>query len=648
MLNRFKLLLNYSKLLLPYWDKSLISFLAVGVSVLLGMAAPLITKVLIDYAYPDRDLNLLTIMVLFGLLIFFFNNFFQDVSNYLDTFIHQTLSIDLRKKFFTRLLRLPLGFHYEKQVGDLMVRVTDDIDVIVDTIAEIIPVIIKTVLRLIGLLVICALIDRNLTLLALIGIPIYFIQTRFFAGLFEDVQAKIQKQESAVYSFYQEKMSNIKTIKSFNQEINETGRLIDRLLKMFTLVRENLFLGLFNSFFDAALITLWTTFLGWYAGYRVITGHISIGEVMAILVYLGQIHQPFMDFGAIYKSAVRSLVSFKRVDEILASEPESYQDTRTFVLYQIEGQVRFDQVSFHYPDTEEYILKDVSLAARPGEITAVAGASGAGKSTILDLILRFIIPTGGDIYIDKYNLKNISLMTLRANISIVSQDVVIFSGTVRENLQYGCIKPDEETMIEAARLAEIHDFILSMAAGYDTRIGEGGIGLSGGQLQRLSIARAILRDVKILVLDEATSALDSVSEAKIYENLKQHIKNKTVILISHRLSTLKNADKIYVISDNRVAESGDFNTLLEQKGAFYSFYEASNREKEEAFELKTKLKEALKFSPLEKKVLKMYYEEMRSYANIAQELGLNPYDVNLIKRAAAEKMKRLKELEIED
>lgn len=664
MRERLRTLAGYFKLLLPYWDKSLLSLLSIGLMVIFGMATPLITKVLIDYAYPNRDLYLLTFLVLFGIVIFIYNTFFSDVSSYLDTFIHQTLSIDLRNKFFTKLLRLPLGFHYEKQVGDLMVRVTDDIDVIVDSVAEMIPVVIKTVFQLVALMVICFLIDWNLTLLALVGIPFYFIQTRFFARRFEDVQDRSQKKESEIYTFYQEKMSNVKTIKSFNQEIYETDRLIDKLKGLFRLVRENLFLGLFNSFFDATLITLWTSFLLWYGGYRVITGHITIGEIMAILVYLGTIHQPFMDFGEVYKSLATSFVSIKRVNEILETEPEAYKDTRTFVLFQIEGKIKFDKVSFHYSDTEEYILKNISLTANPGEITAISGTSGAGKSTIIDLILRFVEPTEGTIYIDKYDLKGISLMTLRAYISIVSQDVIIFSGTVRENLQYGCKEVDEEKMIQAAKDAEIHDFIMGLPDGYDTLIGEGGLGLSGGQRQRLSIARALYRDVKILILDEATSAIDSITEAKIYENMKKRIQHKTVIMITHRPSSLKNANKIYVVSENRISESGNFDELLARKGEFYEFYEAQVKESEEKIKEKMELlkykkrfmkekkekekaKKALKLSALEKRVLRMYYDEKKTYAKISIELGMHPYDINLIRKSAKDKVERLKELELE-
>lgn len=660
MREKLKLFASYFQLLLPYWDKSLLSLLAVGVSVVFGMVTPLVTKVLIDDVYPSQDLKLLTILIVFGFAVFIFDSFFGDVANYFDTFIHQTLSIDLRKQFFTKILRLPMGFYYEKQVGDLMVRITDDIDTLVDLIAEIVPVIIKTFLRLISLFVICFLIDKNLTLLALLGIPLYFIETRFFARFYEEIQDKTQKQEAEIYSFYQEKMSNIKTIKSFNQEMHETTRLIDKLKKMFTLARENLFLGMFNNFFDSSLIMIWTSFIAWYAGYRVITGHISVGEIMAILVYLGQIHQPFMDFGSIYKTAVRSQVSIKRLNEILLAESEAYQDIRTFILYQIEGKVRFDEVSFHYPDSNEFILKNVSLTADPGQVTAICGASGVGKSTIIDLLLRFILPSEGEIFIDKYSLKEVSLLTLRANISIVSQDVIIFSGTVRENLQYGCVNPTEEGMIAAAKLAEIDDFIKTLPEGYDTKIGEGGIGLSGGQLQRLSIARALLRDVKILVMDEATAALDSISEAKIYNNLKKHIADKTVIMISHRLSTLNNADKIYVVSENRVSESGTFDQLVAKKGEFYQFYKTSSREKDEelieAIALKETLlkrekereKKAFKLTAIEKKVLKMYYDERLPCAKISQELGLTPYDVTLIRKAGSEKIKRLKELETFD
>jgi ABC-type multidrug transport system fused ATPase/permease subunit len=648
MRERLKILTGYFKLLLPYWDKSTLSLLCVGIAVLFGMATPLITKILIDYAYPNRDLYLLTLLIILGIILFLFDTFFSSVTNYLDTYIHQTLSIDLRKKFFTRILRLPMGIHREKQVGDMMVRVTDDIDVIVDTVAETIPVLIKTVLQLIALFIICTLIDWNLTLLALVGIPLYFIETKFFAKKFEDIQEKAQKKESEIYTFYQEKMSNVKTIKSFNQEIYETGRLIDKLKGVFRLVRENLFMGMFNSFVDSTMVMLWTSFIAWYAGYRVITGHITIGEIMALLVYLGQIHQPFMDFGEVYKSLARSFVSINRVNEIMDAEPEAYQDVKTFVLYYIKGKIKFDKVSFHYPDTNEYILKNISLTAGPGQITAIAGASGAGKSTILDLILRFIEPSDGTIYVDKYDLKQVSLMTLRAYISIVSQDVIIFSGTIRDNLQYGRKEVDEEKMIQATKDAEIYDFIMNTADGFDTVIGEGGIGLSGGQEQRLSIARALYRDVKILVLDEATSAIDSVGEAKIYENLKKRCADKTVILISHRISTLHNADKIYVIHENKIAESGTFDELLKKKGEFYKFYQAHAGAAEEREKERERAKKSLKLSALEKKVLRMYYDEKKTYAKIAKELGMEPYDINLIRKVAREKFNRLKKLEIEE
>jgi len=659
MQKRLSLFFDYLKLLLPYWDKSLFSFLCVGICVLLGMAAPLLTKTLIDYAYPHRDVRLLTLIILFGIIIFLFNTYFSYVSKYLDVFIHQSLSIDLRKRFFNKLLRLPLDFYYENQAGDILLRITNDIDSIVDLVAEIIPVVIKNILYLIFLLAICFLIDRNLTLIALIGVPIYFIETRFFAKTFEKIQDNTQKQESEVYNLYQEKITNIKTIKSFSQETHETERLTDKLANLFTLVRENLFFDLFNSFFDSILLTTWVSFLGWYAGYRVITGQISIGEIVAISIYLGQIHQPFIDLGAVYKFFVRSFVSINRVNAIFSSESEVYQDAHTFALNSIEGKINFDRVSFRYPGMDDYVLLDISFTANPGEITAIAGASGAGKSTIIDLILRFILPTDGKIYLDKYNIRDISLLTLRANISIVSQEAVMFSGTVRENLIYGCVQPTREKLIGAANDAEIHDFILSLPQGYDTLIGGGGKGLSGGQLQRLTIARALLCDVKILVLDEATSALDAVIEEKIYENLKKRISSKTVIMISHRISSLKNADKIHVVSENRISESGTYNELLERKGDFYSFYIASTKGErepaEEAIIRELMAKKAMQkekrnleqLSMAEKKVLKLYYEEGLSYGKIAQELGLPAYNVSAIRKAASDKIERLKELEIE-
>lgn len=581
MKNDLKVFRHYLRLLLPYWGNSLLSLCCIGILVLFSLVPPLVTKALIDYVYPGKDINLLSLLVVFGLLVFFFQTFFADVSTYLDTYIHQSLSIDLRKKFFNRLLRLPMSFFRDRPVGDMMVRATDDIDSVVDIVAEVIPIIIKTILQFIFLFVICFYIDKNLTLLAMLGVPLFFIQTHFFAHRFADIRLRTQQQSSLILNFYQEKMSNIRTIKSFNQESYETDRLAEKLFRMFALVRESLFLRFFNSFIDTAIITLWTSFISWYAGYRVITGHISVGEIMAILVYLAQIHRPILDFGTIYKSAINSYVSIRRVDELLSAETEIFQDAHTYVLYDITGRIRFDKVSFIYPEASDYVLKDVDLVSLPGEITAICGASGAGKSTIIDLLLRFIAPTGGNIYIDEHNIKEVALITLRANISVVSQDVVVFPGTIRENLLYGCIHPDEQKMVEAARDADIHDFIMSLPDGYEAQIGEGETGFSGGQLQRLAIARALMRDVKILIFDEATSALDSISEARIYSNLKKHLKNKTILIISHRLSTLKNADKIYVLENNQVGEAGSFEELLKLKGIFYRFYQTALQGKEE-------------------------------------------------------------------
>ncbi len=656
MRKNWPILKRYLRIVIPYWDKSLVSLIAIGITVMLGMAAPLITKVLIDYVYPNRDLSLLTLMLGLGVVIFFLNIFFGNITEYLDTFIHQRLSIDLKRKFYDHLQRLPLSFIHEKQVGDLMVRISDDIETVVDIVAELIPVTIQTFLRMVALLSICFAIDKNLTLLALLGIPLYFIQTSMFAQKYADIQERSQKKESEIFAFYQEKIADIKTIKSFNQGIYEAGRLVNRLKGMFQLIRESMFIGMINSFMDSGLIKIWTVAIAWYGGYRVIAGHITIGEVMAILMYLGQIHQPFMNFGEVYKSLATSIVSMKRIDEVLEAEPEAYNDLRTYMLFKIEGQIKFDAVGFQYPNAKQPILKDISFVAKPGTITAFVGMSGAGKSTIIDLMQRFIHPTAGTIYLDDYDTKKVSLISLRSYISVVSQDSEPFTGTIKENITYGSYgisKIEMEDVIEATKCAEIHDFIMGLPKQYDTFVGEGGQKLSGGQNQRLMIARAVYRDAKILILDEFTSALDVVSEHKIMENLKKFIKNKTVLMITHRITSTKDADQIIVIKESKVQEKGTFDKLMDKKGELFAFHNLQKREERLETNLSPETLALVKelegerhtdylLSKREKKVLDLFYKKRKPLSEIGKELKLSAYQVGRIKKDAVAKAMMLK------
>lgn len=651
---------RYLQIIIPYWDKSLISLIAIGITVFLGMAAPLLTKVTIDYVYPNKDLFLLSFVLGLGVVIFFFNTLFGNITEYLDSFIHQRLSIDLKRKFYGHLQKLPLSFIYEKQVGDLMVRISDDIETVVDVIAELIPVTIQTFLRMVGLLLICFAIDKNLALLSLLGIPFYFLQTNMFAQKYANIQERSQKKESEIFAFYQEKIADIKTIKSFNQGIYEAGRLVNKLKDMFQLIRESMFIGMINSLLDNGLIKLWTVAIAWYGGYRVITGHITIGEVMAIFMYLGQIHQPFMNFGEIYKSLTTSIVSMKRIDEVLEAEPEAYSDLKTYMLFKIDGQIKFDNVGFQYHDASQPVLKGINFAAKPGTITAFVGMSGAGKSTIIDLMQRFIHPTTGTIYLDDYDTKKVSLISLRSYISVVSQDSEPFTGTIKENITYGSFgTPTMETehimehIVEATKCAEIHDFIMSLPKQYDTLIGEGGLNLSGGQSQRLMIARAVYRDAKILILDEFTSALDVVSEHNIMKNLRKFIKNKTVLMITHRIDSTKDADQIVVIKESQVQEKGTFDELMAKKGELYSFHTLQKREGEMGGTLEPETLALIKelegerrtdylLSAIEKKVLDLFYKQKKPLGEIGKELKLSAYQAGQIKKEAMAKAMMLK------
>jgi len=569
---KLKLFLTYQRYILPYLKKSVLAFLTRIILLVLGMATPLITKVLIDYAYPNRDISLLTLLILAGIVLFLIGRFFESVSSYLEMYVDVDLAIKLKIKFYDKLQNLCLKFHNEKQAGDLLYRMDEDIVTVTSMVTQFIAVSFQTLIQLGFLLFICFKFDWQFTLLALSGIPLYFIETMFFAQKRKDVVEKELKMESGIRSYLQERVPAIKMIKSLGREKFETGVFRNKIKEFFLITRKSHIITFLNTITDSAINTIWLAILAWYGGYRVITGVLSIGELIAITAYVTQIYGPVMQIGDIYKFVIEGMVSVRRVDEIFSGKSSVKDAPDAEDLKEAKGEIVFKNVYFSYiPDKP--LIKDLSLEIKSGTSVALVGPSGAGKTTFTDLIMRFYDPNKGDIFIDGKNLKQVTQRSLRKEITSVNQDITIFAGTIKDNIKYGKDKITFDEIIDAAKAANAHEFIEKLPDGYDTMLTERGQNLSGGQRQRITIARALTRKPKILILDEATSAIDPESEARIHDAMIKFKEGRTVITIAHKLSTIIDSDEIIFFEEGEILEKGKFNDLMALKGRFSRFFE---------------------------------------------------------------------------
>lgn len=482
---------------------------------------------------------------------------------------------DIRQKMYDNLQRLSMNYYSDKQTGELMSRVINDTRTFEVLLAHAIPTVVVNGVMLVGIFVIFLFMNPTLALLTLIPVPFLAWMVLKFSKISRPRFRKHQERMGELNAILQDNFSGIKEIKAFTQEEHEsrrTGKALAAQTK--AMLRA---LKVTNAFHPGIefVSSMGTVIVVFFGGRLALGAQLPLEDLVAFLLYLNLFYQPIMALGRINEGVQQALGSAERVLSLIQEEPEIKEKPNARKLQDVQGSVEFRNVDFRYVDNIP-VLKDINFKLNPGETLALVGATGVGKTTIASLIPRFYDPDSGEILVDGINVQDLNLTSLRSQISLVSQDVFLFNGTVRDNILYGSPDASEEEVIAAAKAANAHDFILDLENGYSTKIGERGVKLSGGQKQRLSIARAILKNAPILILDEATSAVDTQTERLIQDALNRLKVNKTAVVIAHRLSTIQDADQILVMKEGAIAEQGTHAELLQKQGLYYQLCQAQS------------------------------------------------------------------------
>ena len=581
----FKKLLGVFRFILPYKWKFFIGILCLFISSFLVLSFPILSGKLLDVASGEEwvitggdlmekiDQNGDQIIIdnvtqvaylLMGMLLL--QSIFSFVRVYLFAIVTENSIADMRKTVFTKMLNLPLKFFDGQRVGDMISRLTSDISIVQETFSITSAELFRQVTMLfIGLAVIFVLVPK-LALFMIAIFPAVILVAVFFGRSIKKLSKKSQGHLGQTNVIADETLQSILVVKAFTNEWFEVNRYTKSLMKTVKVALEAAkYRGAFISFIVFALFGAIVAVM-WKGASLVNEGDITSGDLVTFVLVTIFIGASIAGIGDMYGQLQRAVGASQRILEVLDEESEDINKPDS--ISNLEGNIQFENISFKYPDTNKFVLEDINFEIKPGQKVALVGPSGAGKSTITQLLMRFYPITSGNIKVDGKDISSYALSDYRSNIGIVPQEVMLFGGTIRENILYGKTNATEEELLNAAEKANVTEFIEHMKDGFDTIVGERGVKLSGGQRQRIAIARAVLKDPSILILDEATSSLDAQSEILVQKALETLMENRTTLIIAHRLSTIRSADRILVIKEGRIVEEGNHTELSEINGLY--------------------------------------------------------------------------------
>ena len=563
-------ILAYAK---PYWFRITVALIMAQIVAATDGAMAWLVKPLMDKIFVEKNVEMLKLIPLAIVGLYLIRGVGRYVQNYFMRYANLRMVMDLRTDLFRKIQNMSIAFHKSRSTGELISRVMSDVSVVRNANVDVIKNLIRQVFTILALLVVLFKRDWELALIGCVTVPFAGVLIDRLGRKVKEITKESQEKRADLSSLMVDSFSGVRVVKAFNMEEQEAKRFRKHLHRLYSLSMKKVKAAELVSPLIEFLGSLGAAAIIYIGGMRVISGRLTPGDFFSFMAALMMMYGPIRKLTKVNNTINAAMAAAERIFEVMDMEPDIKDAPHAVEVKEFKESILFDHVWFAYPDDPQtWILKDINLEVRRGEILAIVGESGAGKTTLVDLIPRFYDPTKGAVYLDGLDLRQIKQASLRALIGVVTQDVILFNDTVLNNILYGRPKATMEEVMEAARVAHAHEFIMELPQGYETVVGERGVRLSGGEKQRIAIARAVLKNPPILILDEATSALDAQSERMVQDAMDRLMEGRTVFVIAHRLSTIQRAHRIAVLDKGEVVEMGTHEELLRRGGIYSCLY----------------------------------------------------------------------------